>query len=220
MDDENNQIEIGKKLATLNLPIIDYVFQLIEALSAEFPFFSQQLNEEDTRHKTIYYLVLYFSNVFFLDFDTSGLSELLLAKQNISINDTASFKQSKKFFDTFIQETPYRPDVHFSEFHLKIGYSVIHQCISSLVVRPITIYLQFSKNIFIETYVINKIHRIFGKDMIQLSTDISNVDIVISDYFENAYTCPNYFYLDDLDDPDCWDRLTKFIYNYQLAKIY
>lgn len=218
-DSEELQIEIGKNLFSLNNELITYCKQMIDELIFTFPEFKDLPNYYDLRCQILYFFSLYFSTIFYIQFDSSNLQEFMIINPDIDIIHPESIKKSKEFFDTFIKNNPLINSIIISDFHLTLAYGLIYYFTSKIPSSPLFIYIYFSKNLFGEFYFEAELYKLFGRENIQIIPKIQEADIVISDFYEERYKTENYFYFDDVTNREQWKKLIVFVHDYQLSML-
>lgn len=215
-DIEEIQIEIGKKLFMLDNELITYCKQLIQSLSEKFPTVEALPNYFKLKFKLLYFLTLYFSNIFYVHFDSSYLKDFMVISPNLNTMNSKAFKESKHFIDNFIKEHPLTNNQIISKFHSTLLYSQIYSAISNVIDDQLIIYIHFSKNMFGESYIEAELYKLFGKENIILTSTIKEAHIVISDFYEYKYKNENYFYFEDIKDKKCWKELFSFVQEHRL----
>ncbi|WP_169741060.1 helix-turn-helix domain-containing protein [Carnobacterium gallinarum] len=218
-DSEEIQLDIGKELFLLNNELIDYCKQLISSLLIEFPKLKQNSDYNETRYKLLYFFSLYFANIFYIHFDSSNMSEFMPISSEIQSLQSPLFIKGKDFFDRFIVEHPLTKDKVITDFHMSLIYNLIYSFISQVEKTHLTAYIQFSKDMFGESYIHNQLYKLFGKENIMVVDHITDADIIISDFYEYRYKEENYFYFDAVDNKASWSKLFNFVHKHQIESI-
>lgn len=168
----------------------------------------------------MYFFSLYFANILYIHFDSSSMRDFIPGNQESQTIDSPIFIKGKNFFDNFIAQHPFTDSDKISDSHLNLAYKLIHSFLSQLEKTHLTVYIQFSKNMFGESYIHSQLYKLFGKESIVVVDNIKNADIVISDFYEQRYKDENYFHFDDVENKDSWNKLFSFVHKHQLSSFY
>lgn len=213
-DPDEKQIEIGKRLYQLDNDLILYSKKYMLTL---FKYFPELVENPQIEYQMLYYWVLYFANIFYVHFDSSHLNNFMMISSDIEVQQTPLFHKAREVFHRFLNENPMMNTTELSDFHLNLGYGLTYYFLVNLEFQPLTLHIQFSKNMFGETYIKAKLYQMFGRENIIFTDNIHAASLVISNYFEDHYKNSKYFYLDNLVDTDAWGRLYTLIHEMKTA---
>jgi hypothetical protein len=217
-DSENVQYMIGEYLTSLENEVIHYCKLLVDSFLSVF---SEKYTIEFPqliKNRLLYTFSLYFVNTFYVQFKPATFQQLFHINVDAKVTESVIFIEAKTFFDTFLKENPLPEEICLSDVHLHLAYGLIHTLLSEIKAPSLAVYIQFSKNMFGQSYIQTQLYNTYGRENIHIASDIDQADIIISDFFENRYKERNYFYLDNLHDNKLWQNLNEFI-NYHRLKI-
>lgn len=216
-DSEEIVVEIGMQLNQLNNELINYCKKLVKNLLLEFPTIEER--DEKARYKILYFFALFFANAFYIHFDSSNLQKFMLINPDIEMFQSQTFYKAKAFFQGFIAEYPLPENQEVTTFHNMLACGLIDSFIPTFTKSHLSIYIQFSKNLFGEIYARNQLYDLFGREKVNIVNTLADADIVISDFYEHRYQSENYFYLDNLQNKNSWKKLFVFVHEHQLMNM-
>lgn len=213
------QTRIGYELEQIDNELINYCKKMRQALLATFPELKQFSTTNNIEEKSLYFLTLFFANVFYIRFNPANYSDYLETHDQLILFDSDTFNQAKRFFDNFITTNPLTTtsEKSFLDSQKQIAYLLIYNIISHYKRSPIFICLYFSKNLFEEDFIRSELIKLLGKENVTIVENISEANIIISDFYEQPYQSNNYFYFDDITNKENWRKLYTFIHDYQIS---
>lgn len=84
---------------------------------------------------------------------------------------------------------------------------------STRKITPVYIFCQYSKSFYMADSIRNYLMTTFGARVIQLTTDIQQATVVISDSYEGDISNQRFFYFDNPYKTSTWEALTLFVSN-------
>ncbi|EOL42990.1 hypothetical protein RV11_GL003191 [Enterococcus phoeniculicola] len=216
-DTKQAQIRIGKKINEQeNNVLVDYCKIIILSFYKQFPETKRNDLSEEIHFRLLYFLTLFFANIFYVGFDSSRLQQLLYINPDVSIQQTKLQKKIKNFLEKFLSENPSTSKSSISSYHLNLLCTIFDYFIYDSIKDKLNIYIQFSKNLYGQINIESWLTRVFGEEKIRFSTEISSADIIISDFYEETYQSTKYFYFDNLTNKNRWEQLYAFVHEHQL----
>nr|OTO07833.1 hypothetical protein A5880_002103 [Enterococcus sp. 4G2_DIV0659] len=206
--------EIKKQTAQLfidsDLPLVSSCHTLLTKLQEKYTL----LMSEDDFHFFFYHLMMaliyiqyigidyetlqeYEERLFLLDTDTEDFSRI--GKELTEF--TRSFLKNDSFFKRNLSDG-------LLNYLVNLLYYIVD---SSTKIEPLTIFCQYSKNLYTVDEIKNGLLTIFGKKIIRFTKIITEADIVISDCYEGDIANDNFFYFDNPFDPNLWKQLSSFV---------
>ncbi|WP_270598341.1 helix-turn-helix domain-containing protein [Enterococcus asini] len=211
------QNEIGRKLWQQESQLITYCKELISMMFERFFHHESPEYLTELSYQMLYYWTLFFLNTCHIQFDSSYLGQFTMEPSDLEKKKTVEFQNAKEFFHDFlIAHPPYCPK-EFSKFHLELAYGLTYYFLSTIEPQPLLLYIQFSKNMFGETYIKARLTQMFGRENILFTDNIHKANLIISNYFEEHYKNKRFFHFDNLDDSSTWTRLYRKIHQLQIG---
>lgn len=81
------------------------------------------------------------------------------------------------------------------------------------VKEKISIAISFSFNLSGEATIKNRLRQIFNSDMLEFTNQMTKADLVISDCTYIPMSSQDFFYMEYISDPVCWENLFEFLKN-------
>ncbi|MDT1957102.1 helix-turn-helix domain-containing protein [Carnobacterium divergens] len=210
IDSEVEKIQIVESLLKTDSTIVQYSQYLLDQIILNFQI------ECTTIEKSYFLYNILFFHLYVTYFDVKLQnvisSMLLMDKINIGKNNGNQLEEKiKAFYEIFLQTNPYRKKIKVDASYSVIAHALIYYIVDFNQVAQLKVAIQYSKNIVGESYVENKLTKIFGEETILISNDLRNADLIISDSYEENIEKTDFFYMENILDSQTWKILIQHI---------
>lgn len=208
LDSDSDKIAIGKELESLDFPIIRYS-QFI--LNETIRYFNLECS-----HNTFYHL-LYITIITFLSKDTMKINDDLFFKSPPIKNPSRRSRENSKELTLAIEKFIHRFHSNFcAEYPMpiypKLSYNYIHHVILFLEKPSLSIFINYSKNIYSKSLIEKKLNHFFNDSSITIVKNINCADIILSDSFEITQKKEvALFFIDDVNEIEVWKNIVNYI---------
>lgn len=217
LDTDHQSIQISEELLASNSFIVRYCHTLIEQITIHFSL----TISKTVQIEFLNLLILFQIYMVYFPVDPSLFIHLRYP-MDLDIDEDKKLERKKEEINTFYQ--------HFlKEFQFDIStipnplynqaglITLIYSFLESNMNKKIVISVHNSKNVAAEKFIENKIKLIFSNNIIELTNDIYQADLVISDSYEGPIKS-NFFYLEKVYTPKTWNDIFICIKNLILDK--
>ncbi len=213
IDNDNNRLNISKGLLQLEVPIIKYCSNLLDAIIEDFDL----VMRDEEKLLNFYYIVLCHLYTYYIGVSDKKYLNHSMDIDHIKIHKNYEFNSKnediKNFYKRYVSSCSLKEFIPNKKFSLLLE-SLVYFIIDNNKKKKIKIFVNFSRIIAGEDFIKHKILDMFGTDNITFTLNILNADIIISDCYEGNVPQNNCFYIEELYDLGIWKNLFDFIQKY------
>lgn len=187
---------------------------LVDRLTTDFlSDFSKKFGFKYTQKSYIESYCIILPTLIYYEFINFDFSDYYLNNGSVDFDNSTDFNSKLYYqYSLFLKN-------YFSEHNLVVSKGLIEQNIQILFFLhtlnkkypSLKINVQYSINIYVGRFIEKRISDIFSNDSIEIVSDVTQADIVISDSFIADSCNFDTFYIDNVFDKQTWNKLNKFL---------